>query len=82
MDALIAHYDEVGLKGGNRHRFEDQLMANLKRALRTTGYRGVRCNLGRITVDFKPPGLVSEAAARAVFVFGIANVGAGLRVEP
>ena len=82
MDALIAHYDEVGLKGGNRHRFEDQLMANLKRALRATGYRGVRCNLGRITVDFTPPGLVLEAATRAVCVFGIANVGAGLRVEP
>jgi len=82
VDTLIVHYDEVGLKGGNRHRFEDQLMANLKRALRGTGYRGVRCSVGRITVDFKPPGLVSEAAARAARVFGVANVGAGLRVEP
>ena len=82
MDALIAHYDEVGLKGGNRHRFEDRLMANLKRALRGTGYRRIRCTVGRITVDFKPPGLISEAAARAACVFGIANVGAGLRVEP
>ena len=82
VDALIAHYDEIGLKGGNRHRFEDQLMANLKRALRATGYRRVRCEVGRITVDFKLPDLVSEAAASAACVFGVANVGAGLRVEP
>ena len=82
MDALVAHYDEVGLKGGNRHRFEDRLVANLRRGLRATGYRSVRCTMGRITVDFKTPGLVSEAAARAACVFGIANIGAGLRVEP
>ncbi len=82
MNALVAHYDEVGLKGGNRHRFEDRLMANLKRALRGTGYRGVHCTVGRITVDFKPPALVEEAAVRAACVFGVANVGAGLRVVP
>ena len=82
MDALIAHYDEVGLKGGNRHRFEDRLIANLKRALRGTGYRRVQCSLNRVTIDFKASALVSEAAARSACVFGVANVGAGFRVEP
>ncbi|MGH2749608.1 MAG: hypothetical protein ACRDK3_01840, partial [Actinomycetota bacterium] len=38
MDRLVAHYHEIGLKGRNRHFFEDALKRNLRRALRGTGY--------------------------------------------
>jgi thiamine biosynthesis protein ThiI len=82
VDALVAHYHEIGLKGHNREFFEDTLTRNLKRALRGTGYRRVRRGFGRITVDFKPDNRIDEAAERAARVFGVANIGVGRRVEP
>ncbi len=80
MDALVAHYHEIGLKGRNRDFFEETLTRNLKRALRGTGYSRVRRGFGRVVVDFKSHAKVQEAALRAARVFGIANVGVGKRV--
>lgn len=80
MDALVAHYHEIGLKGRNRDFFEETLTRNLKRALRGTGYSRVRRGFGRVVVDFKPEAKVAEAAERAARVFGVANVGVGRRV--
>jgi thiamine biosynthesis protein ThiI len=82
VDALVAHYHEVGLKGRNRDFFEGALARNLTRALRGTGYKRIRRGFGRIVVDFYPDSLVAEAAARAARVFGIAYVGVGRRTEP
>ncbi len=80
MDALVAHYHEIGLKGRNRDFFEETLTRNLKRALRGTGYSRVRRGFGRVVVDFKSHAQVEEAAVRAARVFGVANVGVGRRV--
>ncbi|MDP9068227.1 MAG: tRNA 4-thiouridine(8) synthase ThiI [Actinomycetota bacterium] len=82
MDALVAHYHEVGLKGRNRDFFEQQLAGNLKRALRGTGYSRVRRGFGRIVVDFDEGSPVVEAAHRAARVFGVAYIGCGKRIEP
>ena len=53
MDALVAHYHEIGLKGRNRSFFEDALTRNLRRALRGTGYSRIRKGFGRVVVDLK-----------------------------
>ncbi len=82
MDALVAHYHEVGLKGRNRDFFEQQLAGNLKRALRGTGYARVRRGFGRIVVDFDEGAPVAEAAERAARVFGVAYIGCGRRIRP
>ncbi|HEY7876443.1 MAG TPA: tRNA uracil 4-sulfurtransferase ThiI [Actinomycetota bacterium] len=82
MNALVAHYHEIGLKGRNRDFFETALARNLKRALRGTGYNRVRRGFGRIVVDFDEGSDVTEAAERAARVFGVAYVGAGVRVQP
>lgn len=82
MDALVAHYHEVGLKGRNRDFFEQQLAGNLKRALRGTGYSRVRRGFGRIVVDFDEGAPVTEAAERAARVFGVAYIGCGRRIRP
>ena len=82
MDALVAHYHEVGLKGRNRDFFESQLARNLRRALRGTGYNRVRKGFGRIVVDFDEGAPIDEAAARAARVFGVAYIGCGRRIEP
>lgn len=82
MDALVAHYHEIGLKGRNRDVFESAFARNLKRALRGTGYTRVRRGFGRIVVDFGPESNAGEAAERAARVFGAAYIGVGRRVEP
>ncbi|MGH2757412.1 MAG: tRNA uracil 4-sulfurtransferase ThiI [Actinomycetota bacterium] len=82
MDALVAHYHEIGLKGRNREFFEDSLVRNLRRALRGCRYKRVRKGFGRIMVDLEPDAPHELAARRAADVFGVAYVGLGRRVEP
>jgi tRNA uracil 4-sulfurtransferase len=82
MNALVAHYHEVGLKGRNRGFFEDALTRNLKRALRGTGYERVRHAFGRVVADFSESAPIQDAAERTAHVFGVAYIGLGLRVEP
>ena len=82
MDALVAHYAEIGLKGRNRGFFEQTLTRNITRSLRGTGYKRIRGGFGRIVVDFGPDPLLPEAAGRVADVFGVAYVGAGRRVDP
>jgi tRNA uracil 4-sulfurtransferase len=81
VDALVAHYHEVGLKGRNRKFFEEMLVRNLKRSLRGTGYRRVVRGFGRIHVDFGEEAGFDAAVERAARVFGIAYLGAGVWVE-
>lgn len=81
MDALVAHYSEVGLKGHNRGFFEETLRRNLAAALRGTGYGRIRSGFGRFVVDFPSEGAApEEAAERASRVLGLAYVGLGRRV--
>ena len=82
MDALIAHYHEIGLKGRNREFFEEALERNLRRALRGTGYDRIRRMFGRVVVDFGNDSLLEEAIERAARVFGVAYVGLGRRISP
>jgi tRNA uracil 4-sulfurtransferase len=82
VDALVAHYHEIGLKGRNREFFEESLARNLRRALRGTGYSRVRRGFGRVTVHFFSDNRIEEAVERAARVFGVAYVGVGMRVAP
>ena len=82
MDALVAHYHEIGLKGRNRDFFESTFARNLKRALRGMGYKRVRRGFGRVVIDLEADVDWREAAARVARVFGTAYVGAGIRIKP
>jgi thiamine biosynthesis protein ThiI len=81
VDALVAHYHEIGLKGRNREFFETTLVGNLRRALRGTGYKRIRHAFGRVLVELEDDGLVDHALERAARVFGVTSVGAGVTVE-
>jgi thiamine biosynthesis protein ThiI len=81
MRAFVVHYHEIGLKGRNRHFFEEALVSNLRRALRGTGYERVRRGFGRIVVDMYDDADVEQGAARCARVFGVAYVGAGVKVR-
>jgi thiamine biosynthesis protein ThiI len=81
-DLVVAHYHEVGLKGRNRHFFEDRLVRNMKTALAGTGYRRVSKLPGRIVVWLRPEndvGLMLEALGRT---FGLSHFSPGLSMEP
>ena len=47
----LVHYHEIGLKGKNRSTFENQLVTNLKRALRAFPVAGVSRISGYIVVE-------------------------------
>ena len=82
MDALVAHYHEIGLKGRNRQFFEQTLKRNITRALRGSGYRKIRHLASRVVVTFSEDAPVEDAARRVARVFGVAYVGAGVSVAP
>ena len=48
---IIVHYDEIGLKGGNRKLFEYRLMDNIRGVLNGSKYTSVRRGFGRIIVE-------------------------------
>lgn len=50
---VLIHYNEIGLKGGNRVFFEKKLAGNIKSALRGAGDFFVKRERGRITVRNK-----------------------------
>ena len=82
MDALVAHYHEIGLKGRNREYFEEALSRNIKRALRGTGYVNLKRGFGRILVHFHDDARLEDAGERVARVFGVAYIGVGRIVQP
>jgi thiamine biosynthesis protein ThiI len=82
LDALVAHYHEIGLKGRNREYFEEALARNIRRALRGTGYARLKRGFGRILVQFHDDALLEAAGERVARVFGVAYLGVGRQVRP
>lgn len=80
-DVVIVHYSEVALKLGQRTRFVERLMDNVRRSLASLGTGAVRTRFGHIVVELDG---ASEAAVveRLRRVPGVANCLPALRVEP
>ena len=76
IDFIVCHYDEIGLKGGNRKFFEEKLVSNIKDML-TRSFPGcfesVRRISGRIIIGLKPEGKISFEEMKSILknVFGI-----------
>ena len=73
MRCAIVHYHELALKGRNRDAFEQQLLRNIREALRDVGTAGVTALQGRMRVNLRddaPVGVIRERLGR---VFGISN---------
>ena len=76
----LIHYHEVGLKGRNRGRFENQLIRNIQRSLKGVPIGPVRRISGRLLLGLAPDtpdGVVRDCL---VGVFGIANFSRAFRV--
>jgi thiamine biosynthesis protein ThiI len=80
--ALVVHYHEISLKGGNRPLFLRRLGENLRKATAGCGVRAVRRLPGRVVLDLADGADLPRLQARVATVFGIANFAPGLSLPP
>jgi thiamine biosynthesis protein ThiI len=69
---IVVHYNELGLKKGNRDYFENALCANINMVLQDCGAERAKRISGRILVPLKPVSVLAEIKRRLMRVFGIA----------
>jgi len=77
----VVHYAEVGLKGGNRGQFENQLRRNILRALSDTTVGSVQRYFGRLMVFFPKQFDWPAICERLSRVFGIAYFSLGILTD-
>jgi thiamine biosynthesis protein ThiI len=70
---FVIHYNELGLKKGNRDYFENALCANINTVLEDCGTERASRISGRILLPLKPAADIPEIKKRLGKVFGIAN---------
>jgi thiamine biosynthesis protein ThiI len=73
MPSVIAHYQEIALKGKNRPWFLQRLVRNLRELLADLSVRDVRTPMGRIAIVFDRDEDWPELRERLSRAFGIAN---------
>ncbi len=72
--AILLHYHEINLKGGNRGWFEMKLQRHVEGLLAGLAHGGVRKYGGRMMVQLTPHSPVEELRTRLSRVFGVANI--------
>ena len=73
MPSVIAHYQEIALKGKNRPWFLRRLVRNLRELLIGTSVRDIRTPMGRIDIVFERDDDWPEIERRLSRTFGLAN---------
>src|SRR5262245_48967999 len=73
MPSVIAHYQEIALKGKNRPWFLQRLVRNLRELVADLSVRDVRTPMGRIEVVFDREEDWPELRTRLTRAFGLAN---------
>jgi thiamine biosynthesis protein ThiI len=73
MPSVIAHYQEIALKGKNRPWFLQRLVRNLRELLAGLSVREVRTPMGRIDIVFDRDEDWPQLGERLSRAFGIAN---------
>jgi thiamine biosynthesis protein ThiI len=79
-DLLLVRYSELGLKGGNRARFEGALVQNLREALEALGAVEIRRAWGRVVI--RPERRRRQALRIVARTFGVKSVSPAWRLEP
>ncbi|HEV8677010.1 MAG TPA: tRNA uracil 4-sulfurtransferase ThiI [Methylomirabilota bacterium] len=80
--AVVVHYHEISLKGGNRPLFLRRLADNLRQATSGCGPRAIRRLPGRLVLDLGPSADLPTLRTRIATVFGVANFAPGLAMPP
>jgi tRNA uracil 4-sulfurtransferase len=79
-ELILIHYHEVGLKGKNRGRFENQLITNINKTLSDVETGPVRRISGRLYLELTPESPIGVIRERLGWVFGVANYSEALKV--
>lgn len=77
----LVHYHEIGLKGKNRSAFENQLVTNLRRALRAFAVGDIRRMSGHLLVTAAGGRASDEMAVAISQVPGVARVSLAYRCD-
>lgn len=78
---LLVRYGEIGLKGRNRHIFEELLVDNMRAALAPAVDAKVYREAGRMFVELKDAAQEADAVGRLRRVFGIVAVNPAVRTS-
>ncbi|MCR5093643.1 MAG: tRNA 4-thiouridine(8) synthase ThiI [Lachnospiraceae bacterium] len=73
-EAFIIKYAEIGVKGKNRHIFEEALVRRVERALDPVGEFKVTCIAGRLYVEARRDFVFDEVIAALQQVFGVLGI--------
>jgi tRNA uracil 4-sulfurtransferase len=80
MPSVIAHYQEIALKGKNRPWFLHRLIGNLRDLVDGLSVSEIRTPMGRIDIAFDRDDDWPELRSRLSCAFGLANFSLGHRV--
>ncbi len=73
-EIVLAKYGEIILKGGNRARFENMLMSNIKNALRNVAETKMRLAQATVYVEVEDESKIDLVAERLSMVFGLVAI--------
>ncbi len=82
MSCVVVRYHEIALKGGNRQRFVQRLITNLRDATTGLGVRKTDSLPGRIVMQLGADAPVDVVCERVAHTFGVANYSAGVELAP
>jgi tRNA uracil 4-sulfurtransferase len=80
MRCVVVRYHEIALKGGNRQRFVQRLVTNLRDATVGLGLRAADSLPGRIVLRLADDAAVDTVCERVAQTFGVANYSVGVEV--
>jgi len=80
MPCVVVRYHEIALKGGNRQRFVQRLMSNLRDATSGLGVRSAHSLPGRVVLRLAEDAAIAAVCERVATTFGVANYSAGVEL--
>jgi tRNA uracil 4-sulfurtransferase len=81
MACIVVRYHEIALKGGNRQRFVQRLIRNLRDAATGLGVRSAQSLPGRVLLRLDADADVVSICERVADTFGVANYSAAVEVR-
>lgn len=80
MSCVVVRYHEIALKGGNRQRFVQRLIVNLRDATTGLGVRSAESLPGRVVLRLTAEAPIAAVCERVAHTFGVANYSAGVEL--
>jgi len=81
MPCVVVRYHEIALKGGNRARFVQRLMSNLRDATTGLGVVAAQSLQGRVLLRLADGAPIATVCERVANTFGVANYSAGIEMR-